>query len=57
MLLLFYTGEIHNIVTEEVDINFLEVMNTAELVKFMMDFVVNECLVVVSCVVSYYVIH
>lgn len=37
--------------TEKIDVDFLKVVNTAELVEFMMDLVVDQRLVIVGGVV------
>lgn len=43
--------------TEELDVDLLKRVDTAELVQLVVDLVEDECLVVVGCVVLHYVIH
>ena len=43
--------------TKEVDVDLLQVVNTAELVQLVMNLVVDECFVVVSRVVTHDVVH
>ena len=43
--------------TEEVNVDFLKIMNAAKLVQFMMDLVIDQCLIIISRIVPYNVIH
>lgn len=52
-LFIYQNGQV---LTKQFNINFLERVDTAELVEFMVDFVENESLVIVCCVILDYII-